>query len=117
MWPGASAGGLFVGVALVLAGTVLLLAYQHWSMYATVTALLVLAAFPALLVPYERRGACWWRPHRPCMDPVILAWRPGVRLGMFLVFLVAALVVAAIGFVRERGRRSVAHLHVPGRPT
>lgn len=110
VWPGTSARGLFVGVALMLAGILLLLGHQPWSKYVGLSLLLVLAAFPALLVPYERVRPCSWGPHRPCMDPSIVEWHPGVRLSMFLVLVVAALIIATIGFVRERVQRSASVL-------
>jgi hypothetical protein len=109
IWPGTNARGLFVGVALVLAGIMLLLAHQRWSKYVGLSALLALDAFPALLVPYDRVGPCW-SPHRPCMDRNTVEWHPGVRLAMFLVLLVAALITATIGFLRERGQRPASAL-------
>jgi hypothetical protein len=107
---GVNARGVWIAVGLTLAAIVLLTAHQRCSTYVVISGLLALAAFPAGFVPYERVAPCSWGFHRPCMDRTTVAWHPGIRLAMFLVLLGAALVSAAIGFLRQRAQRPASRL-------
>jgi hypothetical protein len=91
----------YVGIALVLAAIVLLLAHQRWGWMAVSSVVLLPASFAVpLRLAHTVPDTSGCRPPGPC-DPAMALWHPSILLVLFAIFLTAAIVCAAIGFVRE----------------
>jgi hypothetical protein len=96
---------VFVAVALVLAVIVLLVAHQPWRRLTTSSvALLISSIAVPLLLAHDVPDTSGCQPHVPC-DPAVRLWHPGVLVVLFAVFLVAALICAAVNPVRAIARR------------
>lgn len=92
----------YVSFALGLAAIVLLVTHQRWGRMAVASAALLLASFAVpLRLAHTVPDTSGCRPPGPC-DPAVTLWHPGILFALFVIFLTAALVCAAIGFVRER---------------
>jgi hypothetical protein len=108
--PGPNARSVFVAVALALAVIVLLVAHQPWGRLTTSSVALLIASIAVpLLLARDVPDTSGCRPPVPVpCDPAVRLWHPGVLVVLFAVFLVAALICAAVNPVRAiaRTRRS-----------